>query len=166
MARVEVAPDGDSRREPARRDVDQASEHDAVALPAGPFGGLTQVVLPADMKAPFAARTLLRLCYGPLLDARVLSDARLVLSELVTACLRHGALGDGDGDGIVVRVRLGAESVLLEVHHRGIAGDVALNGSDAVRGRSLGLDIVRLLSVRWGVRRGEDTCVWVEMARA
>lgn len=164
MARVEVAPDGDSRREPARRDVDLASEHDAVALPAGPFGGLTRVVLPADLKAPFAARTLLRLCYGPLLDARVLSDARLVLSELVTNCLRHGALGDGDG--IVVRVRLGAESLRLEVHNRGIAGDVALNGSDAVRGRSLGLDIVRLLSVRWGVRRGEDTCVWVEMARA
>src|SRR5690348_5979394 len=91
-------------------------------------GGLTQVVLPADRKAPFAARSLLGFCVGRLLDARVLSDAQLVMSEVVTNAVLHGSRPDGGS--IVVRIRLDAEALHLEVHNAGIAGTIAANGSD------------------------------------
>jgi anti-sigma regulatory factor (Ser/Thr protein kinase) len=131
---------------------------------AGPHSDLTQIVLPADRKAPGAARTLLGLCLGSLLGARMLDDARLLVSELVTNSIVHGALGDGDS--VVVRVQLEADALRLEVHNLGITGTIASNGGDPERGRGFGLDLVSLLSTRWGVRRGVDTCVWLEMARA
>ena len=147
MARAEIAPDGDS---PLQR-TPQA------------LGDLAQVVLPADEKAPTAARRMLRLRFGPVLDARVASDAQLLVSELVTNNLLHGAL-DGE-DSIVVRMQLHAETLRLEVHNHGATGTFAANGGDPLRGH-FGLDLVRLLGARWGIRRGEDACIWVEMARA
>jgi anti-sigma regulatory factor (Ser/Thr protein kinase) len=132
-----------------------------------PEGGLTQAVLPADRKAPSAARALLRrFCLGRSLDARMLSDAQLLMSELVTNAVLHGARGDGDS--IVVRIRLDAYALRLEVHNAGLSGTIAANGSDGHldRGRGRGLDLVTMLSTTWGVRREADTCVWVEMARA
>jgi anti-sigma regulatory factor (Ser/Thr protein kinase) len=154
MARIETAPGGDLPLESAPR-------HTEVDLA---YGELTQVVLPADLKAPFAARALLALCLRPLLGARALGDAQLLVSEMVTNSLLHGALGDREG--IVVRMQLGAESLRLEVHNPGMTGTVASNDGAASGRRGFGLDLVCLLGARWGVRRDEDTCVWVEMARA
>jgi anti-sigma regulatory factor (Ser/Thr protein kinase) len=130
-----------------------------------PDGGLTQVRLPADTKAPAAARTLLlSFCLGRSLDARMLSDAQLVLSEVVTNAVVHGSRAD-DGSGIVVRIRLDAETLRLEVQNAGITGTIAANGSNGHADRGFGLDLVTMLSTTWGVRRQADTCVWVEMAR-
>jgi anti-sigma regulatory factor (Ser/Thr protein kinase) len=143
---------------------------DAPAAPAGgppqagPHSDLTQIVLPADRKAPGAARALLGLCLGSLLGARMLDDAQLLVSEVVTNSIVHGALGDGAS--IVVRVHLAADALRLEVHNPGITGTIAAGGGDLEGGRGFGLELVSLLSTRWGVRRDVDTCVWVEMARA
>jgi len=126
-------------------------------------GGLTQIVLPADRRAPSAARTLLDLCVGPLLDARVLSDAQLLVSELVTNSLVHGAIGEHEG--IVVRIRLDGEALQIEVRNPGVTGTIASNGGDRERGRGFGLDLVSLLSTDWGVRRDGNTAVWAEMSR-
>jgi anti-sigma regulatory factor (Ser/Thr protein kinase) len=138
----------------------EGADPPARGLPAG----LTQAVLPADRKAPAAARTLLGLCAGPYLDARVLSDAQLVLSELVTNSLVHAGLGGEDS--IVVRVARGAGTLRLEVRNPGVVGEIASDGGDRARGRGFGLELVTLLSTSWGVRRDRDTCVWVEMGRA
>jgi hypothetical protein len=54
----------------------------------------------------------------------------------------------------------------LEVQNRGITVTIASNGGAAADLCGLGLDLVCLLSARWGVSRGEDTCVWVEVALA
>jgi anti-sigma regulatory factor (Ser/Thr protein kinase) len=134
-----------------------------------PDAGLTHAVLPADRKAPSAARSLLlRFCLGRSLDARMLSDAQLLMSEFVTNAVLHGARSDSDS--IVVRFHLDAETLRLEVHDAGLTGTIAANGSDAHRDRDRshgrGLDLVTMLSTAWGVRREADTCVWLEMARA
>jgi serine/threonine-protein kinase RsbW len=145
MATAEIAPAGDSLADVGN-------------------GALAHVVLPANRGAPTSARTLLGLCLGALLDARALGDAQLLISELVTNSLLHGGLGERDS--IVVGVRLRPEAVRLEVHNRGTNGTVAHRGGDVNRSDGFGLDIVTTLGERWGVERGEDTCVWVEMARA
>ena len=129
----------------------------------GVAGDLTQVVLPADRRAPSAARTLLGLCFGPLLDARVLTDAQLLVSELVTNSLVHGWIGDDEG--IVVRIRLDSEALRLEVRNPGVTGTIASNGGDAGRGHGFGLELVSLLSTDWGVHRDGDTTVWAEVSR-
>lgn len=126
-------------------------------------GDLTQIVIPADRKAPSAARALLGLCVGPLLDARVLSDAQLLISELVTNSLVHG--GVGDHEGIVVRIRLDSETLQLEVRNPGVTGTIASNAGDPERGRGFGLDLVGLLSTDWGVRRDGSTAVWAQVSR-
>jgi anti-sigma regulatory factor (Ser/Thr protein kinase) len=125
---------------------------------------LREVVLPADRSAPAAARTLLDLCAGTLHDARLLSDAQLVVSELVTNSLVHGGLGGEDS--IVVRLEQDADTLRLEVRNPGVVGEIAANGGDRRRGCGYGLGLVTLLSTAWGVRRDQDTCVWVEMRRA
>jgi len=130
-----------------------------------PDGGLTQVRLPADTKAPAAARTLLlSFCLGRSLDARMLSDAQLVLSEVVTNAVVHGSRAH-NGGGIVVRIRLDAATLRLEVQNAGITGTIAANGSNGNADSGFGLDLVTMLSTTWGVRRQADTCVWVEMGR-
>lgn len=126
-------------------------------------GDLTQMVLPADPRAPSAARTLLGLCVGPLLDSRVLSDAQLLISELVTNSLVHGGLGVDEG--IVVRIQLDSDALQLEVRNPGVTGTIASTGGDPVGGRGFGLDLVSLLSTEWGVRRDGHTAVWAEVSR-
>jgi len=134
------------------------------SLDSGPRAGdMTQAVLPADRRAPSAARTLLGLCVGPLLDARVLTDAQLLVSELVTNSLVHS--GIGDHDGIVVRLWLDDEALQLEVRNPGVMGAIASNGGDPERGRGFGLELVSLLSTDWGVRRDGNTTVWAEVSR-
>ena len=113
MAGSELAPNGVS---PLEAEIGLGLDALHGALLAGLHGAVTQVVLPADRTAPTAARTVVGLCLGASLDARVLSDAQLLVSELVTNCLVHGALGDQDA--IVIRLQLEAASLRLVVHHR------------------------------------------------
>ncbi len=190
MAPGESPPDGDSRWERASRNGDVAlaritrgvaalrEENRQLRLELAqlharrpdeptnggvPAGTLTQIVLPADRRAPSSARTLLDLCVGGLVDARVLSDAQLLISELVTNSIVHS--GIGARDEVVVRIRLGSEALELEVRNKGVTGTIASNGGDPERGRGFGLDLVGLLSADWGVRRDGDTTVWAEVSR-
>ena len=94
----------------------------------------------------------------------MLSDAQLLVSELVTNSLVHG--GIGDHEGIVVRIQLDSEALQLEVRNPGVTGTIASNGGDPERGRGFGLDLVSLLSTDWGVRRDGNTAVWAEVSRA
>ena len=154
MARAEMSHDGDAPSGRAHQRYPERSElHDDV----------TRAVLPANRNAPGAARKLLGFCFAHALGAGALSDAQLLISELVTNSLVHGELGDGAS--IVVRMHLHTEALRLEVHNRGSAGSIAANGGDPGRSRGHGLDIVRSLGTRWGVLRGMDTCVWVDAPR-
>lgn len=89
-------------------------------------------------------------------DAQTLDDARLLISELVTNSILHGA-----GDTVTVVVDDGDPgSVRCEVIDQG-AGFVPRGRQDRVIG-GWGLSLVDQLATRWGVQEG-STHVWFEL---
>ena len=129
------------------------------------FGRLAEVALPNGSRAPGAARLVIDHCLTGLVSQRVLPDAELLVSEVVTNSMRHGELGDGDT--VVVRVYLAAETVRLEIENPGTAGVVAARPPGRrLRQDGFGLELVDRLAARWGVNRAGGTSVWFEMGRA
>jgi signal transduction histidine kinase len=127
-----------------------------------PFGKLAEIAVPACSGAPGAARTVIGHRLAGLVSQRVLMDAELLVSELVTNSVQHGGLGDGDS--VVVRVYLAADTLRVEIENPGTAGAVAPRARG--RGTSFGLGLLDLIAARWGVIRSGSTNVWLEMARA
>ncbi|HXJ65551.1 MAG TPA: ATP-binding protein [Actinomycetota bacterium] len=119
------------------------------------------VRLPTSATAPSSARALV----GGLrdrLDDDVLDDLVLVVSEVVTNCVRHAELGPGDD--ITVRVRAASGNVRLEVvdHGRGFE-PTQIGAHDPAMPGGWGLYIVDQLADRWGVARESGTRLWVEI---
>ena len=97
-------------------------------------------------------------------SSQVLDEATLLTSELVTNAVRHA--GHSAEDPIEVTVSVDERSLRVIVGDRGPGFD-----PDEVDARSdeggWGLDLVRKLSSRWGVDRGElGTNVWFEIDHA
>ena len=82
-------------------------------------------------------------------------DVALVISELVTNSVKHGATGD-----IRVMVRTTDESIRLEVRDSGTGFDTT-----TPRGEGMGLKIIEALADDWGISRDEEFAVWVELRR-
>jgi anti-sigma regulatory factor (Ser/Thr protein kinase) len=93
---------------------------------------------------------------------RIIDDAVLLTSELVTNAVRHGGLDDRDA--IEVTVSVDARVLRITVRDRGPGFDpeaVARRRSDE---GGWGLDLLQRLSSRWGVDREElGTTVWFEI---
>jgi len=96
--------------------------------------------------------------------ATVVEIVLVVVSELVTNSVQHGA---SSGDG---RLRLSTEvrdgAVRVEVHDEGTAGAVAQRASEAAGDQigGYGLQLVASLSTSWGVERDEHgTVVWAQL---
>lgn len=111
--------------------------------------------LAPDASAPSRARTSLRaLSLG--LEAHVLRDVQLVVSELVSNAVEHGPR-----EGIRVDLQLVGPN-----HVRGEIVDQGANGAPAILRDDgedhLGLRIVERLTTSWGVRAG-STHVWFEL---
>jgi anti-sigma regulatory factor (Ser/Thr protein kinase) len=141
---------------PARR-ADHAPIHQ--------YGMLAEIGLPTGSNAPGAARMLVAHCLTGLVSRRILLDAQLLVSEVVTNSLTHGELSDGDT--VLIRVYLAADSVRLEIVNRGTAGSVTARPPDHLsNGGGFGLDLVDRLTASWGVRRNGGTNVWFEMGRS
>ncbi|HEV8682211.1 MAG TPA: ATP-binding protein [Actinomycetota bacterium] len=95
------------------------------------------------------------------LPGGILDDLRLMVSELVTNCLRHGGLAPGDP--IQVIVDAGDRRVRVEV----------VSPGDGFRPPDLkptfystsgwGLFLVSRLADRWGVDGRDGTRVWLEV---
>ena len=81
------------------------------------FGQLAEIALPTGSAAPGAARMVVAHCLTGLVSERILLDAQLLVSEVVTNSLRHGEVSDGDI--VLVRVYLAADTVRLEIVNRG-----------------------------------------------
>jgi anti-sigma regulatory factor (Ser/Thr protein kinase) len=129
------------------------------------LGKLTEISLPTGSDAPGAARMVIAHSLTGLVSQPILGDVELLVAELVSNCVQHGELRDGDH--ILIRVSLAAETLRLEVENPGIAGVLTSSPLDRpARGDGFGLELVDRLATRWGVIRAASTKVWFEMGRA
>ena len=110
-----------------------------------------------DDRAPLQARLALDEL-EPDVDADVLEDARLLVSELVTNSVRHGR---GESVRLVIDV-VSRQRVRCEVVDDG-SGFLPLARPVGVKeDGGFGLYLVERLSDSWGVREG-STHVWFEL---
>ena len=110
---------------------------------------------------------------APHLDGRVIEDAELLVSELVTNSLRHGGLGSTQG--IEVCLRASPQTVMVEVADggRGFGGHrprptgkpLPCGEAEEVEkdGPYWGLFLVDRLAYRWGISEQGDVRVWFEL---
>ncbi len=110
---------------------------------------------------------------APHLDSRVIEDAELLVSELVTNSLRHGGLGPTQG--IEVCLRASPQTVMVEVADRGRGfgghrprpeAKMSEDGRGAILekdGPNWGLFLVDQLAWRWGIAEQGDVRVWFEL---
>lgn len=154
---------------PAERPLDALGVDHTAGRRRGdvPFRELTrlaEIALPPGPRAPGAARVVVDHCPSGLVTQRVLHDAELLVSELVTNSLDHGELGAGDS--VLVSVYLATDGLRLEIQNPRVAGVAASREGREPGQGGFGLDLVDLLASRWGVIRNTNTSVWFEMARA
>lgn len=103
---------------------------------------------------------------GELLDPTERSNFELLVSELVTNCVRHGGMLT-DRDRIKVHAAVAPDRLRIEVCD---SGPGFSPGRPQVRsyqdgGGGLGLVLLDRLSSAWGVAREDQVCVWAEFDR-
>ena len=108
----------------------------------------------SNAKAPSLSRSRLE-SMKPRLEPRF-DDVMLVVSELVSNSVRHGA-----SDDIDVKVTANGNRIRVEVTDGGPGF-----GVDDPRGDGLGLSIVEKLADRWGMQDGRRFTVWAELSAA
>lgn len=98
------------------------------------------------------------------LDQTRARDAALLVSELVTNSLRHGALQADERIALLVRVSARVLQVSVSDPGRGFA-DRSGNRVQVSPSRQSGwgLHLVNQLATRWGVSSEDPTIVWFEM---
>jgi anti-sigma regulatory factor (Ser/Thr protein kinase) len=121
-----------------------------------------EVAVSADRDGPAAARGAITSWLSGRVRARVLDDARLVVTELVTNSVRHAGLRAGDVVG--VRAEVMGDALRVEVEDAGRAGSVVQRSPRPGVPGGFGLNIVEKLGVRWGVSVSGGSTVWVELS--
>lgn len=119
-----------------------------------------RVRLERGAQAPAAARTAITGLLAGQVDATLLDDLRLLVSELVTNAVRH----PHSQGHIEMTVGLAGARVRVEVSDPGngfAKPAVSQPPPDAIGGR--GLLIVDRVASRWGVTNGKPTRVWFEL---
>jgi anti-sigma regulatory factor (Ser/Thr protein kinase) len=124
-----------------------------------------EVAVPAGPKACGAARIALADWLAPRVPQRVLEDAQLVASELVTNSVLHADV-EPTTNLVYVGVEIGAGVLRLHVEDSGTAGTLAPRAPDLASGGGYGLNIVATLATRWGISRNGGTRVWADLTWA
>lgn len=109
--------------------------------------------------APAMARHSLE-SLDPAVPRDRLDDLRVIVSELITNCVRHSGLSERNWIQMTVVVIEGC--IRVEVTDRGRGFIWPLRRKPDERGR--GLEIVDRLATRWGRDNGSRTTVWAELA--
>jgi anti-sigma regulatory factor (Ser/Thr protein kinase) len=127
--------------------------------------------LPHAPRAPGSARRSVEAAIGNRLPSGALAELQLVVSELVTNAVRHGAARDGAVElslalrGEVVRVEVADGGHGFTVPARDL-GPAPPGDSDAAPAGGWGLVVVDCLARRWGVEGAGGTRVWAEVQLA
>ena len=125
-----------------------------------PFSPL-DVRYPAAPSTVPAARKAFAEAFANLSDD-LLENGKLVLSELVTNAVRHGA--DPDRGWVHVAIFQVPMGMRIEVTDSGeSANEPVLRSEDENRTSGWGLFLVARLAERWGVESDETTTVWCEL---
>jgi anti-sigma regulatory factor (Ser/Thr protein kinase) len=98
------------------------------------------------------------------LDPNVLFDMRLLVSELVTNCVKHARVGPDES--IDLSIAIDHEKVRVSVRDNGPGfepPDSAPTEEAAEAGSGWGLFLVEQLSQSWGVEREQGAIVWFEL---
>jgi anti-sigma regulatory factor (Ser/Thr protein kinase) len=129
------------------------------------MGEPLEVVIAADVGAPCAARQVVARYLGDRVSPSVFDNAQLLISELVTNSVRHS--GAGAGEPLTIRVGLAQAWCRVEVEDPGHDGVIAARPPDPVQGSGMGLNLVQMLSERWGLERAREggTRVWAQLSR-
>jgi anti-sigma regulatory factor (Ser/Thr protein kinase) len=128
-------------------------------------GELVEVALSLDVQAPGGARSVVTTCLRERVAQSALDSARLLVTELVSNSLRHSGSA---GDQVVVSVELTLDWFRVGVLDSGSDAIIVPRPGNAETGGGFGLNLVRMLSERWGVEhlaRG-GTQVWAQLPRS
>jgi anti-sigma regulatory factor (Ser/Thr protein kinase) len=138
---------------PVRRGRGTPPTDDAVDL-----GRLT-VALGQD--AAHLARSALAGWLTDRVSERVLSDANLLVSELVTNSVRHS----GERPGAPVEISACAVDgvVRLTVGDDGVDGEITRRRPSSDGSSGMGLNLLDAIATRWGVTHVDGTQVWFEL---
>jgi anti-sigma regulatory factor (Ser/Thr protein kinase) len=139
------------------------AHEDSRARAVRPVGGAVDVCFAAVPEAAPAARSAVVDALKGHVDSRVLADAELLVSELVTNSVQHAGLTAGDLVRVAAAVSDGV--VRLEVDNPGSTGTIAAREPD-LKGGGFGLVLVEALAHAWGVSRDDHTRVWAELVRS
>jgi anti-sigma regulatory factor (Ser/Thr protein kinase) len=116
-----------------------------------------EVELPREKLAPHMARNALRRACADRIETEVLVDAELLVSELATNALLHGR------GNIKLRAAIDERRVWAAVIDEGGGFDESLRRRACDQIGGWGLDLVDVLSSRWGVENSSQ--VWFELRR-
>jgi anti-sigma regulatory factor (Ser/Thr protein kinase) len=115
-----------------------------------------KVEIPRTPQAPFLARRALEDLEGKV-DASVLPDVRLLVSELITNSVKYG------GDGPVrLEVTAADERIRAEIVDQGAGFTPVARNDDLDKVGGWGLHLVEQLTADWGTYQG-STHVWFEI---
>jgi anti-sigma regulatory factor (Ser/Thr protein kinase) len=155
----------DEARALRAENADLVAQLEATRLSAADDGvDRLEASLPIGPAAPATARAALTRWLDGTVPGEVLENTRLLASELVTNSLGHADLSADSS--LRLAVQLSSDALRVEVRDPGTRGKIAPRPPDHVRGGGFGLNLVELLSTRWGVNRTGGTRVWFEMDAA
>ncbi len=130
-----------------------------LAPPEPSCAAACEIELPRAADAAARARRFMHAQVGGHLSADALSDAQMVVSELVNNAFVHGA------GRIVLKTRLSGDSLKIEVVDDGTGKAPAIREQGSDDGGGWGLRIVDTLSLDWGAYEG-TTHVWAVISTA
>jgi anti-sigma regulatory factor (Ser/Thr protein kinase) len=113
-----------------------------------------------DTYAPGHMRAAVNELLRGRVEARVLFDVGVLVSELVTNAVRHG--GAQRDCTVVVHVALAQEVMRIEVCDQGPGFTAPRTPRARSQGGGNGLVLLDRMSSRWGVAVDGCTCVWFE----
>lgn len=121
------------------------------------MAGVWRLLLATPEAVPAARHAVSEM---PEIDGPTRDVLELLVSELVTNAVRHGA--SDPHESILVRAGHTDGSVRVEVCDEGAGFEPGPDPRGALEPGGNGLLLVETLASRWGVSRGQPSCVWFE----